>query len=328
MGFGKVKGLHFDDPRMAPLLERCGDLGLPVNIHVADPIWMYQKMDETNDGHDERRRLAARRQARHRRPRRHGRHPRARPCARHPRTTFVACHFANLDYDLARLGRDPRRRCRTCTRTSRPATRRRPSSRASPRASSALPGPPRLRHRHGRRRGHVPAHLPHPGDARRATSTRRSSTTTGATAASRSRTRCSRSSYRANALAGRDWRRARPGAGRSRSRVRCRAVRDHRATLPARWRRQEASDARRAGGRRPDGERGRRQGGELRDGRALRRREAAARGVALALFPECCLTGYWFLRQLDRAAARARSPSRSPTARAASGCSRSPRASG
>ena len=27
-----------------------------------------------------------------------------RAVQRHPRTTFVACHFANLDYDLARLG--------------------------------------------------------------------------------------------------------------------------------------------------------------------------------------------------------------------------------
>jgi predicted amidohydrolase len=27
-------------------------------------------------------------------------------------------------------------------------------------------------------------------------------------------------------------------------------------------------------------------------------REAAGRGVAMALFPECCLTGYWFLRNL------------------------------
>src|SRR4030042_5230437 len=27
-------------------------------------------------------------------------------------------------------------------------------------------------------------------------------------------------------------------------------------------------------------------------------REAADRGAALVLFPECCLTGYWFLRHL------------------------------
>ena len=28
-----------------------------------------------------------------------------RAVVRHPRTTFVACHLANLDYDLDRLGR-------------------------------------------------------------------------------------------------------------------------------------------------------------------------------------------------------------------------------
>jgi predicted amidohydrolase len=30
--------------------------------------------------------------------------------------------------------------------------------------------------------------------------------------------------------------------------------------------------------------------------------EAAARGVELAVFPECCITGYWFLRNLSRQA--------------------------
>ena len=103
MGFGKVKGLHFDDARMAPLLERCGELGIPVSIHVADPIWMYQKMDETNDGMmnavewrlDDKPGIVD--------------HNGMidvleRAVRRHPRTTFIAVHFANLDYDLARLG--------------------------------------------------------------------------------------------------------------------------------------------------------------------------------------------------------------------------------
>jgi predicted TIM-barrel fold metal-dependent hydrolase len=103
MRFGRAKGLHFDDPRLAPLLDRCAALGLPVNIHVADPIWMYQKMDETNDGMmnavnwrlddkpgivDHAGMIAML----------------ERTVRRHARTTFVACHFANLDYDLAHLG--------------------------------------------------------------------------------------------------------------------------------------------------------------------------------------------------------------------------------
>ena len=49
-GKSKTHGMHPDDSRMDPLFEKCGELGLPVSIHVADPIWMYQKMDRTNDG--------------------------------------------------------------------------------------------------------------------------------------------------------------------------------------------------------------------------------------------------------------------------------------
>ena len=99
MDFGKARGLHFDDPRLAPLLDRCADLGMPVNIHVADPIWMYQRMDETNDGMmnavnwrlDDKPGIVD--------------HSGMidvleRAVRGHPRTTFVACHLANLDYDL------------------------------------------------------------------------------------------------------------------------------------------------------------------------------------------------------------------------------------
>jgi predicted TIM-barrel fold metal-dependent hydrolase len=103
MDFGRAKGLHFDDPKLAPLLDRCADLGLPVNIHVADPIWMYQRMDETNDG--------MMNAVEWRLDDKPGIVDHAgmidileRAVRAHPRTTFVACHFANLDYDLGRLG--------------------------------------------------------------------------------------------------------------------------------------------------------------------------------------------------------------------------------
>ena len=33
-----------------PLFEKIAELGMPISLHVADPIWMYQKMDNTNDG--------------------------------------------------------------------------------------------------------------------------------------------------------------------------------------------------------------------------------------------------------------------------------------
>jgi len=102
-GKSNAEGMHPDDPRMDALWEKCGELGMPISLHVADPIWMYQKMDKTNDGLMN---------AYHWRL---DNQPNIvdlsrmvdileRTAARHSNTTFIACHFANLDYDLARLG--------------------------------------------------------------------------------------------------------------------------------------------------------------------------------------------------------------------------------
>ncbi len=95
-------GMHPDDKRLAPVFAKCGELGMPVSIHVADPIWMYQKMNRHNDGlmnaWDWRldnqpnivdlpgmvKRLET-------------------LAASQPNTTFVACHLINLDYDLSHL---------------------------------------------------------------------------------------------------------------------------------------------------------------------------------------------------------------------------------
>ena len=97
-------GMHPDDARMNPLFERCGQLGMPVNIHVADPIWMYEPMDNTNDGLMN---------AFHWRLDNQPNIVRLsgmidileRTVQKHSNTTFIACHFANLDYDLERLGK-------------------------------------------------------------------------------------------------------------------------------------------------------------------------------------------------------------------------------
>jgi hypothetical protein len=96
-------GPHADDPRMDPLWDKCAQLGMPINIHVSDPIWSYQPMNNTNDGlmngytwtirpapglllHDG---LIESLE---------------RAVKKHPKTIFIACHLANLDYDLTRLG--------------------------------------------------------------------------------------------------------------------------------------------------------------------------------------------------------------------------------
>jgi uncharacterized protein len=96
-------GMHPDDPRMDSLFERCGQLSMPVNIHVADPIWMYQPMDNKNDGL-----MNAFHWRLDNQPGIVGHAGMIdileRTVKKHPETTFIACHFANLDYDLGRLG--------------------------------------------------------------------------------------------------------------------------------------------------------------------------------------------------------------------------------
>lgn len=96
-------GIHIDDPRMDPILEKCAELHMPVNIHVGEDKWMYEPMDATNDGlmnawkwritkapgvlgHDE------------------VVDSLERAVKKHPRTIFIACHLANCCSDLNRLG--------------------------------------------------------------------------------------------------------------------------------------------------------------------------------------------------------------------------------
>ena len=101
---GSNPPMHMDDPGMDPILEKLADLKLPINAHTGDPRWMYEPMDEHNDllfeayffrldnqknilNHSEMIAVLE------------------RAIKKHPRTTFVACHFMNLTYDLGQLGR-------------------------------------------------------------------------------------------------------------------------------------------------------------------------------------------------------------------------------
>ena len=97
-------GMHIDDPKMDVLLEKCAELGLPLNIHVGEPQWFYETMDSTNDGLmnayswrldnqgnilnlDEVLKTLE------------------NAVKKHPNTTFIACHLANQNTDLEKLGR-------------------------------------------------------------------------------------------------------------------------------------------------------------------------------------------------------------------------------
>ena len=97
-------GLHVDDKRMKPLFQKCGELKMPVEIHVAEPYWMYLPMDSTNDGlmnaYQWRIDLTKKGILNH-----------AQLITTlenvvrdHPKTTFIACHLANCEYDLSILG--------------------------------------------------------------------------------------------------------------------------------------------------------------------------------------------------------------------------------
>jgi uncharacterized protein len=101
---GNSGGMHLDDPRMDSVLEKCAELGLPVNIHVGEDRWMYEPMDRHNDG--------LMNAFRWRIPERPDvlRHDEViatldRAAGRHPHTIFIACHFANSCHDLSVLGR-------------------------------------------------------------------------------------------------------------------------------------------------------------------------------------------------------------------------------
>jgi uncharacterized protein len=96
------KFVTVDDPRLDPIWEECGKLGIPVAIHVTDPEAFFHPIDGKNERYEE---LIT--------------HPdwsfygpqfpskesilaaRDRVFARHPHTTFIALHLANWPENLA-----------------------------------------------------------------------------------------------------------------------------------------------------------------------------------------------------------------------------------
>jgi len=93
-------GLHIDDKRMQPLIKKCGELGMPINIHVAEPYWMYAPIDIHNDGlmngYDWRVDLSKENILDH------GEliSTLENAVKANPETTFIACHVANCSHDL------------------------------------------------------------------------------------------------------------------------------------------------------------------------------------------------------------------------------------
>lgn len=100
IGFGP----HIDDPGLIPLITRCGELNMPISIHVAEDAWMYEPADEHNDGLIN----AAKWKVDMTKPGilNHDQLVNTLETAvkNNPRTTFIACHLANCCSNLDRLG--------------------------------------------------------------------------------------------------------------------------------------------------------------------------------------------------------------------------------
>ncbi|MDB5240532.1 MAG: amidohydrolase [Spirosoma sp.] len=97
-------GLHIDDARMKPLLQKCAELKMPISIHVAEPYWMYEPMDSTNDGLMN----ASKWRIDKTKAGLLGHADLIKTLENavrdNPKTIFIACHFANCEHNLTILG--------------------------------------------------------------------------------------------------------------------------------------------------------------------------------------------------------------------------------
>jgi uncharacterized protein len=93
-----------DDPRIDPIWAKCGELGIPVIMHVSDPKAFFTPVDRYNERYDE---LGAHPQWSFYGDEYPGKeeilNQRNRVFERHPDTTFIATHMANLPEELGRV---------------------------------------------------------------------------------------------------------------------------------------------------------------------------------------------------------------------------------
>jgi uncharacterized protein len=95
-----------DDPRLAPIWDMAGALGIPVLIHTAEPPAFFLPVDKHNERYLELTQFPGRTRPPDKYPpfdslitEQH------RMFKRHPKTTFISAHLSWLGQDLGRLGR-------------------------------------------------------------------------------------------------------------------------------------------------------------------------------------------------------------------------------
>ena len=96
--------VKIDDPRFDPMWDACGQLNMPVAIHVSDPIAFFTPTDRFNERYEE--------LSNHPDWSFHGRdfpsnaellEARNRVIARHPKTRFIVLHVGNFSENLANV---------------------------------------------------------------------------------------------------------------------------------------------------------------------------------------------------------------------------------
>ena len=102
----KGKRVAVDDPRLDPVWEKCGELGIPVLIHSGEPKSFFDPIDRYNERWLELKQFPDRARPPDRYPsweqiigEQH------RMFGKHPRTKFIDAHLGWLGNDLARLGK-------------------------------------------------------------------------------------------------------------------------------------------------------------------------------------------------------------------------------
>ena len=98
------KLLAVDDPRLDPIWEKCGQLGIPVLIHTADPKQFWQKADENNERWLELLTQPGRQRGNGDFTWEELIRQQHNVFRKHPKTTFINAHFGWFANDLKHLG--------------------------------------------------------------------------------------------------------------------------------------------------------------------------------------------------------------------------------
>ncbi|HEY1006419.1 MAG TPA: amidohydrolase family protein [Sphingobacteriaceae bacterium] len=99
------KLLAVDDPRLDPIWEKCGELGIPVLIHTADPKQFWQKPDENNERWLELLTQPGRQRGNGDFTWEELIRQQHNVFRKHPKTTFIDAHFGWFANDLKHLGK-------------------------------------------------------------------------------------------------------------------------------------------------------------------------------------------------------------------------------